>query len=676
VIKLTMSDGESSNEDDMMPEASYAGLLEKLDIDMRLRKAVARMGIIRPTPVQEKCLTLAIEMGRDIVAKARTGSGKTLAYLIPVCQKILKKESNYNVDDGDNVGVEAIILVPTKELVTQVHGVVQQLTYYCHEAVTSLKIDGQMSRKQEAALLRDIPKIIISTPAGLLRHVAKNTKVVDLKSSVESLVIDEADLILSFGYTKDVTALVKYLPKICQGFLMSATLSTELDQLKQIVLHSPAVIKLEDVSDKKKKQIGKLMQFYLSLPEKDKYLCIFVFLKLGLLKGKGLFFVNSVNSAYKLKLFLEQFHISSAVLNAELPLQSRMSIIEGFNAGNFDYLVATDESMQDQKKVKNKGYEGDEEDIVDESECSRQRKKEEKTKNNHDSEYGVSRGLDFRGVSFVLNVDFPTSPESYTHRIGRTARGGARGVALSLIDAGSYEQMTLLSQVQESQPKLPIPVSSTELSAVTTTSSEDAIANVGQCQPSPLQFDLKEIEGFRYRVEDVGRAVTKVAVRETRTAELRAEILNSERLKRHFEENPQDLQLLRHDRRATHISKVKDHLKNVPKYLLPRGMQVADLNRKKKRRRVRSSNTPSQRTENDPLQSFDGNVDLEGVAIATDDEDVFSKSSDLKSKAKKYEVSRMYIDTSETGVSSSGRKEWKMRHKKKLRKKTNLHERS
>jgi ATP-dependent RNA helicase DDX56/DBP9 len=84
-----------------------------------------------------------------------------------------------------------------------------------------------------------------------------------------------------------------------------------------------------------------------------------------------------------------------------------------------------------------------------------------------------------------------------------------------------------------------------------------------QMQPAPLDFDLREIEGFRYRVEDVSRAVTKTAVKETRAAELKAEILNSERLQSHFEENPTDLQLLQHDRVATHVSKVQDHLKYV-----------------------------------------------------------------------------------------------------------------
>merc|ERR1712127_844349 len=98
---------------------------------------------------------------------------------------------------------------------------------------------------------------------------------------------------------------------------------------------------------------------------------------------------------------------------------------------------------------------------------------------------------------------------------------------------------------------------------------------------------MGEIEGFRYRVEDVSRAVTKIAIRETRAAEIKAEILNSQRLQSHFAENTSDLQLLRHARTATHVSKVQDHLKHVPKYLLPRGMQVAET-KKRKRRKIRN----------------------------------------------------------------------------------------
>lgn len=278
-----------------------------------------------------------------------------------------------------------------------------------------------------------------------------------------------------------------------------------------------------------------------------------------MLKGKGLFFVNSTDAGYRLKLFLEQFHIRSAVLNAELPVHSRLNIIEQFNIGSFDFLIATDDSAD---------VGGSKEHDDDDSDNDEPKKKKRRKR---DSEYGVSRGLDFRNVSFVVNVDFPVSPQSYTHRVGRTARGGAKGVALSLVEQESREQQELLRQVQEDQPQIPIARAGDD-------KLQAANANLGdndengdlprdvpppefQSQPSPLDFDLGEIEGFRYRVEDVSRAVTRTAVREARAAELRAEILNSERLQNHFDENPADLQLLQHDRVATHVAKVQEHLK-------------------------------------------------------------------------------------------------------------------
>ena len=390
---------------------------------------------------------------------------------------------------------------------------------------------------------------------------------------------------------------------------MSATLSPELNSLKRVVLHSPAVLKLEEADERKAGKEGKLSQFYLLLPRKDKFLVTYVFLKLGLLKGKGLFFVNKTEGGYRLKLFLEQFHIRSAVLNAELPLRSRLNIIEQFNAGNFDYLIATDESTdtgsngrkdtedeneegtESQDDTMDRDSEGDSEDDSD----RKSRKKGEDIKKakiakrqaakgkKKDSEYGVARGLDFRGVSFVVNFDLPLDNNSYTHRIGRTARGGAKGVALSFVEMENKGQNEILDVIQQTQTPLslaaPIAPVDDNLRAADGggEGSEDIPTEQVQLQPTPLDFDIREVEGFRYRVEDVSRAVTKTAVRETRAAELRAEIMNSERLQNHFADNPADLQLLRHDRVATHVSKVQDHLKHVPKYMLPRGMQVAEM---------------------------------------------------------------------------------------------------
>ena len=460
-------------------------------------------------------------------------------------------------------------MVPTRELCTQVYRTLESLTYYCDDMITIALLSASHGRGKKAreeltrqeAMLRDHPDVLVATPTGLYTHVQSGA--VDLKASMETLVVDEADLVLSFGHENAMHEIIKALPKIYQGFLMSATLSPEVNSIKKVVLHSPVVLKLEEDED----EAGineRLKQFHLCLPKKDKGLVIYVFLKLGLLKGKGLFFVNSTDAAYRLKLLLEQFHIRSSVLNGELPIHSRLNIIEQYNVGNFDFLIATDESATN--TVDSNVVANDDDDDDDAVDNDHKQKKRSKRK---DVEYGVSRGLDFRNVSFVVNVDFPLTAKSYAHRVGRTARGGGTGVALSLVDVDSQEELNLLQKVQEDQPAVPLAGTATDkLQAAAVDGNGDAdmeqdftpVART-QAQPAPLDFDLKEIEGFRYRVEDVSRAVTRIAVKETRAAELKAEILNSERLQSHFEENPTDLQLLRHDRVATHVSKVQDHLK-------------------------------------------------------------------------------------------------------------------
>jgi ATP-dependent RNA helicase DDX56/DBP9 len=570
-------------------------------------------------------------------------------------------------EHGEGTAVKAVILVPTRELCTQVSAVLNDLTYYCAEHVkVAVLLGGKRSNstsvQQQEAMLRDRPDVVVATPGGLVDHVKGGR--LDLKRSVEMLVVDEADLILSFGYSNDITEIMKSLPKTCQGFLMSATLSPELNKLKHVVLHSPAVLKLEEDDDGVEGAAGAdgfLMQYYLDLPSKDKFLVMYVFLKLGLLKGKGLFFVNTIDGGYRLKLFLEQFHIRSAVLNAELPLRSRLNIIEHFNVGNFDYLIATDDATDMKSQDKDEKKKG---------KSNKRRKR--------DGEYGVSRGLDFRGVSFVVNVDLPSSPESYTHRIGRTARGGANGVALTLLDSTNREEAEMLVEIQANQPAKSAGggAASEDLKEVTE-DVDDGPVSMGQRQPCPLDFDLKEIEGFRYRVEDVSRAVTRVAVRETRAAEVKAEILNSERLQSHFQENPADLQLLQHDRQATHISRVQDHLKHVPKYMLPRGMEVADVSRKKRKKKTRSQRMASRarNKDNDPLQNFDGDVNMDGLAEADElgdeedvEEDKFFDGVDDENDAdvSKEVKNQAFLDMEDEGfgTSTSGRNAWKMKHGK------------
>ncbi|KAL3810634.1 hypothetical protein ACHAXA_008158 [Cyclostephanos tholiformis] len=704
---MTVVDGGAIHE----PDPTFPSLCASIGIDPRLRKSISRMGLIRPTLVQSRAIPLAISGGRDLLVRARTGSGKTLAYCLPVLHRVLSRKAliaernggggagahdcdydGYDDDDDGGGGGGGV------------YRVLGDLTYYCADVVRVVSLSsssigggGNRARKEmlkQEAMLRDNPDVIVSTPAGLVAHVRNGN--LDLSRNVQTLVVDEADLILSFGYADDVTEIMKSLPKTCQGFLMSATLSPELHKLKHVVLHSPAILKLEEDDDDVGNDPvrgggqGTLAQFYLTLPSsRDKYLVLYVFLKLGLLKGKGLFFVNGIDGGYRLKLFLEQFHIRSAVLNSELPLKSRLSIIEHYNVGNFDYLIATDDAS---------AARGREDDGADGKggRCSADGgsgNKKKRRRREVDTEYGSSRGLDFRNVSFVVNVDLPTSIESYTHRIGRTARGGANGVALTLIDGTSRAEVEMLESIRESQPVAGGGNVDGELrrSSASTSVGEGTDVEGGtrarERQPCPLDFDLKEIEGFRYRVEDVSRAVTRIAIREARAAEVKAEILNSERLQSHFEHNPADLQLLQHDRRATHISRVQDHLKHVPRYMLPRGMQVNEsVSRKRRKKKTRSQKlacgSRARNKANDPLQNFNGDVNMDGILGGDDDEEGGDEAGGAHDEEKffddvdnddddetaKKDKNQSFLDkmqhTDGYGKSTAGRNAWKQKHNK------------
>ena len=376
------------------------------------------------------------------------------------------------------------------------------------------------------------------------------------------MIVDEADLVLSYGYANDIKSLVEKLPKTCQSLLMSATLSDDLEKLKKVVLRSPVILRLE-----MGKRDGQLRQFYLSIPRDDKDLLLYAFIKLGVITGKALFFVNDVETCYRKKLIMEQFGIHAAVLNSELPFNSRQHIIKEFNKGVFDILIATDDSLGIQDGDLDSSSENDDGDSSDEENDNTSLSRRSGVKN--DKEYGVSRGVDFYGVTFVLNIDFPKTPEAYTHRIGRTARGGASGTAISFVEDGNTEEHAVLKLIQEEQPRLPGKGSGTQNGEEGVLQGKDEEL---QHQPAFFDFKIADLEGFRYRMDDVKRAVTKVAVRDARVRELKQEMINSERLKDHFKENPQDLQILQHaGSLRPHL--IKKHLAHVPDYLLPADMK-------------------------------------------------------------------------------------------------------
>lgn len=512
---------------------------EDMGLDSRLIRSLAKKDITKPTAIQLKAIPLILE-GKDVVAQAKTGSGKTFAYLLPLFQKLFS-------DNGSTKsGPSAFVLVPTRELCQQVHKEILSLLEHCKGSWKVTQLTSSMSLPDFRAAMVGPPDIVVATPACIATCISKNIlQPSSLEESLSTLVLDEADLLLSYGYEEDLKSLVHHIPRRCQCILMSATSSADVEKIKKLVLHSPVILTLIEVEGNGYNGVvpNSVQQFWISCDVHDKLLYILALLKLELVQKKALIFVNSIGTGFRLKLFLEQFGIKSAVLNSELPQNSRLHMLEEFNAGLFDYLIAIDDSKP--TEVENEP--------IEEKMASHKRSRK-RHKRSVDSEFGVVRGIDFKNVHTVINFDMPLNPSGYIHRIGRTGRANSTGASVSLVSPAEddvfKEIRVALSGGKELDPE------STKF-----------------ISPFPL-LTKNAVESLRYRAQDIAQSITKVAVKEARANELRNEILNSERLKAHFEDNPKDLELLKHDK-VLSKKQPSSHLSAVPDYLVDPTTQIA-----------------------------------------------------------------------------------------------------
>ncbi|KIW04549.1 uncharacterized protein PV09_04303 [Verruconis gallopava] len=567
---------------DERPFWDSAASFDKLGLEPRLLQSIQKQKFTSPTPIQARAIPLALE-GKDILARSRTGSGKTAAYVLPILHSILQCKAT----QATLKSTSALILVPTNELAGQVTKAVDLFASFCAKDVRVENLARKEDDKVQRARLSGNPDVVIATPFKAALHI--NSGALSL-SDLKYLVVDEADLVLSYCSSKDLDAIRKALPYNTQSFLMSATLGSETDKLKEMFCKDPIVLQLDD----EEKDSSGVKQYIVKCGEEEKFLLIYAIFMLKLIKGKTIVFVSDIDRSYRLKLFLEQFGIRSCVLNSELPVNSRIHVVEEFNKGVYDIIIASDEQdvIENTKKSKKTSTtEDEEEDVgdgggeivnddadggkdddhqVDEDDNDAdgtgtqlsQSSKKKRKKDIRDKEYGVARGIDFKNVACVLNFDLPLSSKSYTHRIGRTARAGKTGMALSFVIPKA-----------EYRKHKPTSIPSTE-------HDEEVLAKIKARQEKkgnellPYAFDMKKLEGFRYRLADALRSVTSGAIREARLRELRQELIRSEKLKRHFEENPEDLKHLRHDGELR-AARVQSHLKHVPEYLLPSGGKQA-----------------------------------------------------------------------------------------------------
>ena len=489
--KRRASDAPQAEESASQPKPSKttapanAASFAEFQLEPRLLRGIRDQKWSSPTAVQSRAIPLALQ-GRDILARSGTGTGKTAAYLLPLLHNTLRRK-----------GKTSLILVPTKELALQITKVAKALSAHCGQDIRIQNIAGKESEVVTKAKLADNPDIVVATPARASANINNGALSV---GELAHLVVDEGDLVLGYGFKEDLDQIAQNIPKGVQMFLMSATLNTEVESLGSLLCTDPVVLKLDDLD----KNAQKVKQYVIKCAEEEKFLMVYAMFKLQLIKGKSIVFVGDTDRSYRVKLFLEQFGIKSCVLNSELPLASRLHIVDEFNKNIYNILIASDETEILGSRQENE---------------SRPKKKAKKDKESK-TDSGVSRGIDFLNVSCVLNFDFPATYKSYFHRIGRTARAGKSGTAISFI-----------IPKEKYRKHKPTTFAACE-------NDEEVLKKVEKHQEEGQKlenynFDMKRLEPFRYRFGDALRSVTRIAIREARIKEIRLELSKSQKLSRY-----------------------------------------------------------------------------------------------------------------------------------------------
>ena len=313
-------------------------------------------------------------VGRDVVGSAQTGTGKTAAFVLPILQRLAKKPGNK---------LRALILVPTRELAEQVLERVQ--AYGRHLKLTAAAIYGGVGfDPQNKALTRGV-NIIVATPGRLLDHMGRGH--LDY-SALEVLVLDEADRMLDMGFAPDVTRILDALPQERQTMFFSATISSDVDRLARRALQGHAAV---DIGRRAQPADG-IEHGIIAVDKLRKREALAGILKLNMV-GRALVFTRTKYGADKLVRYLKQSGIPASALHGDKAQSARQRTLDDFRSGAVKTLVATDIA---------------------------------------------ARGIDVDDMDLVVNFDVPTDPEVYVHRVGRTARAGAAGLALTLMSADEW----------------------------------------------------------------------------------------------------------------------------------------------------------------------------------------------------------------------------------------------
>ncbi len=338
-----------------------------------LQRALAEQNYKTPTPIQLQAIPPLLE-GRDVLGCAQTGTGKTAAFSLPVLQHLAQSPS-----ERGKVHIRALILTPTRELAAQIG---ESLSNYGrHLKSRHFVIFGGVNENPQIKELRRGLDILVATPGRLLDLAGR--QFVDL-SHVDFFVLDEADRMLDMGFVHDVRRVMAMLPKQRQNLLFSATMPAAITKLADSFLHNPVSVEVTPQAT----TVEKIDQSVMFVDRADKKRLLSWLVEEDEVE-RGIVFTRTKHGANRLVEQLSKDKINAAAIHGNKSQSARNKALDGFRNGNVRLLVATDLA---------------------------------------------SRGLDVEGVSHVFNYDLPNEPESYVHRIGRTARAGKSGTAISFCD--------------------------------------------------------------------------------------------------------------------------------------------------------------------------------------------------------------------------------------------------
>lgn len=366
----------------------------RLNLHPKLVQVVAELGYTTPTEVQVQVIPLMLD-GKDVIAQSQTGSGKTAAFGLPILQ---------NLDhDNPSRNVQALVLAPTRELAIQVADAIAQ--YGIHLQIQVMAVYGGQHYGTSKRKLKQGVDIIVGTPGRLQDLMRQN--ILDL-SQVHSVVLDEADEMLSMGFIEDIENILRETPAERQTTLFSATIPNPIRRLADKYMHDPQMISIE----RKGITVATTEQKYYLVNEKDKLAALTRLFESEEV-GATLVFTRTRISSGKLANELIQRGFPAEALNGDLAQEARIRVLNRFRGGQIKVLVATDVA---------------------------------------------ARGLDIDDISHVFNYDLPSDPDAYVHRIGRTGRAGKEGIAVSLVTPGELHQLSRIehyTKKQVSQSELP-----------------------------------------------------------------------------------------------------------------------------------------------------------------------------------------------------------------------------